>query len=112
LRLVCTQELGMRWRYKQCFINPASDKDKEKEKENTEENKDDDKDKKKDESREETHDDTFQAFAILAVSLIAMGEDIGAEMLLRQFNHLVCCSSSFTNLNAQHWHYRCIMGNP
>jgi 26S proteasome regulatory subunit N1 len=69
-------------------INPAGDKEKEKEKENTEENKDDD--KKKDESKEEvTRDDTFQAFAVLAVSLIAMGEDIGAEMSLRQFNHLV-----------------------
>jgi 26S proteasome regulatory subunit N1 len=34
-------------------------------------------------------DDTFQAFAVLGISLVAMGEDIGAEMSLRQFNHLV-----------------------
>lgn len=73
-------------------INAAGDKEKEKEKEkeNTEENKDDDKNEKKDETKEDvTRDDTFQAFAVLAVSLIAMGEDIGAEMSLRQFNHLV-----------------------
>ncbi|KAG6857037.1 hypothetical protein H0H87_010391 [Tephrocybe sp. NHM501043] len=42
----------------------------------------------KDESKEKK-DDTFQAFAVLAVALIAMGEDIGAEMSLRQFNHLM-----------------------
>lgn len=34
-------------------------------------------------------DDTFQGFAVIGVALIAMGEDIGAEMSLRQFNHLV-----------------------
>ncbi|KAH7104979.1 26S proteasome regulatory complex, non-ATPase subcomplex, Rpn1 subunit [Auriculariales sp. MPI-PUGE-AT-0066] len=34
-------------------------------------------------------DDTFQAFAVLGIALIAMGEDIGAEMSLRQFNHLM-----------------------
>lgn len=102
-------------------INPASDKDKdkdkdkekekEKEKENTE-NKDNDKDEKKDESKEETRDDTFQAFAVLAVSLIAMGEDIGAEMSLRQFNHLVRYLSEESNIsNPHYWYYRCITGN-
>jgi 26S proteasome regulatory subunit N1 len=34
-------------------------------------------------------DDSFQAFAVLGIALLAMGEDIGAEMSLRQFNHLV-----------------------
>ena len=48
-------------------------KEKEKEKE---ENKDD-KEEKKDESKV---DDTFQAFAVLGIVLITMGEDIGAEM--------------------------------
>jgi 26S proteasome regulatory subunit N1 len=38
---------------------------------------------------EKKQDDTFQAFAVLGISLVAMGEDIGAEMSLRQFNHLV-----------------------
>ncbi|KAF9444880.1 hypothetical protein P691DRAFT_785976 [Macrolepiota fuliginosa MF-IS2] len=41
------------------------------------------------EEKEEKMDDTFQAFAVLAISLIAMGEEIGAEMALRQFNHLM-----------------------
>ncbi|KAJ7455011.1 hypothetical protein B0H11DRAFT_2324671 [Mycena galericulata] len=34
-------------------------------------------------------DDTFLSFAALAVALISMGEDIGAEMSIRQFNHLM-----------------------
>lgn len=34
-------------------------------------------------------DDLHQAFAVLGVALIALGEDIGAEMALRSFNHLV-----------------------
>lgn len=49
-------------------------------------------DDKKDESKEEPkekRDDTFQSFAVIAIALIAMGEDIGAEMSLRQFNHLM-----------------------
>lgn len=38
-------------------------------------------------------DDTFQAFAVIGIALVAMGEDVGAEMSLRQFQHLV---SSFS----------------
>lgn len=34
-------------------------------------------------------DDTFQAYAVLGIALIAMGEDIGSEMALRQFGHLM-----------------------
>lgn len=53
------------------------------------------KDEENKESKEETkRDDTFQSFAVLAVALIAMGEDIGAEMSLRQFNHLVSADYS------------------
>jgi 26S proteasome regulatory subunit N1 len=44
---------------------------------------------KKDSKDELKRDDSFQAFAVIAIALIAMGEDIGAEMSLRQFNHLV-----------------------
>ena len=55
--------------------------------------KKEDKEDKKDEKR----DDTFQAFAVIAISLISMGEDIGAEMALRQFNHLVRLSSHSTS---------------
>ncbi|KZS97248.1 26S proteasome regulatory complex, non-ATPase subcomplex, Rpn1 subunit [Sistotremastrum niveocremeum HHB9708] len=37
----------------------------------------------------EKEDDTFQAFAVLGIAIVAMGEDIGAEMALRTFNHLM-----------------------
>ncbi|CAG8592604.1 12843_t:CDS:10 [Funneliformis mosseae] len=37
----------------------------------------------------EKEDDLHQAFAVLGVALIAMGEDVGAEMALRSFNHLM-----------------------
>ncbi|KAF8067773.1 armadillo-type protein [Lyophyllum atratum] len=66
-------------------IDTSGDKDKEKEKENKEEGKEEG----KEESKEEKRDDSFQAMAVIAVALIAMGEDIGAEMSLRQFNHLM-----------------------
>ncbi|KTW28433.1 hypothetical protein T552_01696 [Pneumocystis carinii B80] len=33
--------------------------------------------------------DLHQGFAVLGLALIAMGEDIGAEMILRQFDHLM-----------------------
>jgi hypothetical protein len=51
------------------------------------------KDEKKDgEEVKETplKDDTFQALAVIGIAVVAMGEDIGSEMSLRQFNHLVC----------------------
>ena len=32
---------------------------------------------------------SHQSVAVLGIALIAMGEDIGAEMSLRQFSHLV-----------------------
>ena len=51
--------------------------------------KKEDTDDKKDSKDDSKRDDTFQAFAVIAIALIAMGEDIGAEMSLRQFNHLV-----------------------
>jgi 26S proteasome regulatory subunit N1 len=59
---------------------------KEKEKE---EAKADGEDKKEDKPEEKEVDDTFQAFAVIGIALVAMGEEIGAEMSLRQFNHLV-----------------------
>lgn len=34
-------------------------------------------------------EDIFQAYAVLGLALVAMGEDIGAEMALRQFGHLM-----------------------
>ena len=38
----------------------------------------------------EKEDDKFQSFAVIGVAMIAMGEDIGTEMAMRTFNHLVC----------------------
>jgi 26S proteasome regulatory subunit N1 len=38
----------------------------------------------------EKEDDLHQAYAVLGVALIAMGDDISTEMSLRTFNHLVC----------------------
>jgi 26S proteasome regulatory subunit N1 len=52
-------------------------KEKEKERDN------------KDEKPAPKVDDTFQSFAVLGIALVAMGEDVGAEMSIRQFNHLV-----------------------
>ncbi|KAG8885369.1 large subunit of alpha-aminoadipate reductase [Tulasnella sp. 331] len=37
----------------------------------------------------EKEDNTYQAFAVIGIALVAMGEDVGAEMSLRQFNHLM-----------------------
>jgi 26S proteasome regulatory subunit N1 len=51
--------------------------------------KKDSKEEKKDTKEESKPDATFPSFAVIAIALIAMGEDIGAEMSLRQFNHLV-----------------------
>ncbi|KAI5888837.1 26S proteasome regulatory complex, non-ATPase subcomplex, Rpn1 subunit [Schizophyllum commune H4-8] len=64
---------------------------KEKEKKEDEEKKEEKKDEAKEgeEAPKEPKDDTFQAFAVIGVALIAMGEEIGAEMSLRQFNHLM-----------------------
>jgi 26S proteasome regulatory subunit N1 len=42
------------------------------------------------EKKDETPADmTYQAFAVIGIALVAMGEDVGADMSLRQFNHLV-----------------------
>jgi 26S proteasome regulatory subunit N1 len=53
------------------------------------EKKESDKEGEEDKKDEKEVDDTFQGFAVIGIALIAMGEDVGAEMSLRQFNHLV-----------------------
>ena len=53
------------------------------------EKKETDKEGDEDKKDEKEVDDTFQAFAVIGIAVIAMGEDIGAKMSLRQFNHLV-----------------------
>jgi len=37
----------------------------------------------------EKESDLHQAIAVIGIALIAMGEDVGTDMSLRQFNHLV-----------------------
>lgn len=39
--------------------------------------------------KEEKTDDLFQAFAVMGVALVAMGEDVGAEMCLRHMSHMM-----------------------
>lgn len=48
----------------------------------------------KKEKKETPADMTYQAFAVIGIALVAMGEDVGADMSLRQFNHLVSISIS------------------
>lgn len=41
------------------------------------------------EPEEKKGDELLQAYAVLGIGLIAMGEDVGQEMVLRQFGHLM-----------------------
>jgi 26S proteasome regulatory subunit N1 len=50
----------------------------------------------------EKQDDKFQAFAVIGIAMIAMGEDIGSEMAMRSFNHLVRFSMIFAISNRKH----------
>jgi 26S proteasome regulatory subunit N1 len=43
-------------------------------------------------------DMTHQALAVIGIALVAMGEDVGAEMALRHFQHLVRLPSASGNL--------------
>ena len=53
-------------------------------------NDDDDKDKKDDEEKKDrSGDQLVQAYAVLGLSLVGMGEEVGQEMVLRQFGHLM-----------------------
>jgi 26S proteasome regulatory subunit N1 len=42
-----------------------------------------------DDSDEKKGDELLQAYAVLGLSLVAMGEEIGQEMIIRQFGHLM-----------------------
>lgn len=72
-----------------CDEHVGVKKDDEEKKEDSEE---------KDPAAEAPKDDTFQTFSVIAVALIAMGEEIGAEMSLRQLNHLVSLSFAFSSI--------------
>lgn len=41
------------------------------------------------ESEEKKGDELLQAYAVLGIALVAMGEDVGQEMVLRHFGHLM-----------------------
>ncbi|PKS08980.1 hypothetical protein jhhlp_003593 [Lomentospora prolificans] len=41
------------------------------------------------ESEERKGEELLQAYAVLGIALVAMGEDVGQEMVLRQFGHLM-----------------------
>jgi len=45
----------------------------------------------------EKESDLHQAIAVIGIALIAMGEDVGTDMSLRQFNHLVRVSPYFSS---------------
>jgi 26S proteasome regulatory subunit N1 len=52
--------------------------------------KDDDKDDdKEDDTADKKSDELVQSYAVLGLALVAMGEDIGQDMILRQFGHLM-----------------------
>jgi len=53
------------------------------------EDKDDEREKKDDDKRDISGEQLVQAYAVLGLSLVAMGEDVGQEMVLRQFGHLM-----------------------
>ncbi|KAM0716853.1 hypothetical protein Q7P37_006705 [Cladosporium fusiforme] len=54
------------------------------------EKEDDDKEKKDDEEKKDrSGDQLVQAYAVLGLSLVGMGEEVGQEMVLRQFGHLM-----------------------
>ena len=44
----------------------------------------------------EKEDDTHQALAVIGIALVSMGEDVGSDMSIRQFNHLVRSFFRFT----------------
>ncbi|CEH14946.1 26s proteasome regulatory complex non-atpase subcomplex rpn1 subunit [Ceraceosorus bombacis] len=43
----------------------------------------------KDDKEKEKPNDTFQGFAVIGIALVAMGEDVGSEMVLRHMGHLM-----------------------
>ena len=75
------------------------DKKEEKKEEKKEGESEEKKDEKKDDAEEDApvKDDTFQGFAVIGLALVAMGEDIGSEMSMRQLNHLVRLTGATIN---------------
>ncbi|QIW99081.1 hypothetical protein AMS68_004599 [Peltaster fructicola] len=57
--------------------------------EHIEDRDDDDKEDKDEAKKDVSGDQLVQAYAVLGISLVAMGEDVGQEMALRHFGHLM-----------------------
>jgi 26S proteasome regulatory subunit N1 len=57
-------------------------------------------------------DPAFQSFAVLGIALVAMGEDVGAEMALRTFNHLVSLLLHLVGLSGANETGRCTTATP
>ena len=75
-----------------CSEHFDTDKKKE-EKEKDPKAKKDDKSEKKEDTKEP--DGSHQGVAVLGIAALAMGEDIGMDMALRSFNHLVSFKSRY-----------------
>lgn len=79
----------------QNFLGIAGEHVEEEEKKKEEEKKTEEKksEEKKDDDDEEKKDNKppvyYQMMAVLGVSMVALGEEIGQEMVLRMFNHLI-----------------------
>ena len=59
------------------------------EKDEKEESDKDKKDDNSDEKKDVSGDQLVQSYAVIGLSLVAMGEEVGQEMVLRQFGHLM-----------------------
>ncbi|KAK0914007.1 proteasome regulatory particle base subunit [Friedmanniomyces endolithicus] len=59
------------------------------EKDDEDEKDKDKKDEDGEEKRDTSGDQLVQAYAVIGLSLVGMGEDVGQEMVLRQFGHLM-----------------------
>jgi 26S proteasome regulatory subunit N1 len=69
-----------------------------------EEDKEEKKDEKKDDKKEPSKGEFRQGLAVIAIAAIAMGEDVGKEMCMRHFGHLVV----YPRYDANN---RCILAN-
>jgi 26S proteasome regulatory subunit N1 len=73
-----------------CAEKLEGEKDpKEKDAKEKEKEKEDKKDKKKKDDKKEDKGEFKQGLAVLAIAAIAMGEDVGKELCMRHFGHLV-----------------------
>jgi 26S proteasome regulatory subunit N1 len=73
----------------QQLLHICNDHIEEKDEKEGEENKDRKDDKDGDAKRDVSGDQLVQAYAVVGLGLVAMGEEVGQEMVLRQFGHLM-----------------------